>query len=84
VRYEVRLRRAAQQRLEELTEQHYEIVTVAVRTLEENPRAIVHKLADSGLWRIRVGLYRIICAIDDEAQSVTILALTHHQKPLRK
>ena len=33
----------------------------------------VKKLADSGLWRIRVRKCRIIYAIDDEAKIVTVV-----------
>jgi mRNA-degrading endonuclease RelE of RelBE toxin-antitoxin system len=32
----------------------------------------VKKLAGSDLWRIRVGRYRVVYAIDDEARLVTV------------
>jgi mRNA-degrading endonuclease RelE of RelBE toxin-antitoxin system len=32
----------------------------------------VKELADSGLWRIRLGRYRIVYAINDEAKTVII------------
>ena len=72
--YDIRLRRAAQKDLDALRARDYEAVARAVRHLAEDPRPPrVKKLADSGLWRIRVGQYRIGYAIDDKAQLVTIV-----------
>ena len=72
--YEVRLRRAAQKDLDALRGRDYEAIARAVWHLAEDTRPPrVRKLADSDLWRIRVGNYRIVYAIDDEAQLVTIV-----------
>jgi len=49
-------------------------VALSIDRLGNTPRPPrVKKLAESGLWRIRVGQYRIVYAIDDEAQLVTIV-----------
>ena len=83
--YEVRLRRAAQKELDALPEQDYEMVAKVICTLEENPRpARVKKLADSGLWRIRVGQYRIVYAVDDEAQLVTVVRVARRKEDTYK
>jgi mRNA interferase RelE/StbE len=37
----------------------------------------------AGLWRYRVGDYRLICHIDDEAQSVRVLRLAHRKEAHR-
>ena len=64
--YQVRLRRAAQKQLDRLTEHDYEIVAETISALEREPRPrSVKKLAESGLWRIRVGQYRVVYNIDD-------------------
>jgi mRNA-degrading endonuclease RelE of RelBE toxin-antitoxin system len=78
--YEIRLRRAAQKKLSNLPDKDYEIVSEVVNTLQEDPRPIVHKLADSGLWRIRAGRYRLVCAIDYDVQTVTILCLNQQKQ----
>ncbi len=78
--YEIRLRPAVKQVLDSLPRRDYRIVPNAVNTLHQDPRLIVHKLADSGLWRLRVGRYRLVVAIDNEAELVTILALTSSKK----
>jgi len=49
--------------------------------LEDNPRRPrVKKLADSGLWRIRVGQLRIVYAIDDKAQLVTMVRVARRKE----
>ncbi len=79
--YEVRLRRAAQKELDAVLEQDYERLAEAIGTLKENPRPRrVKKLADSALWRIRVGQYRIVYAVDDEARLVTIVRVARRKE----
>ena len=83
--YEVWLRRSAQKELDALPEQDYEQVAKVIGILEENPRPPrVKKLADSALWRIRIGQYRIVYAVDDEAQSVTIVRVARRQEDTYK
>ena len=83
--YEVWLRRSAQKELDALSEQDYEKVAKVIGILEENPRPPrVKKLADSVLWRIRVGQYRIVYAVDDEAQSVTIVRVARRKEDTYK
>ncbi len=72
--YQVRLRRTAQKELDKLAEKAYEIVGRAISALEQGPRPRgVKKLAESGLWRIRVGHYRVIYAIDDKESLVIVV-----------
>jgi len=74
VRYQARLRRTAQKQLDKLGEQDYEIIAEAISALEQEPRPSgVKKLAESGLWRIRVGQYRVIYRIDDEGHLVIVV-----------
>jgi mRNA-degrading endonuclease RelE of RelBE toxin-antitoxin system len=80
--YEIRLRLAAQNKLDNLADKYFKTVAAMVDNLIEDPRPTVHKLSDSGLWRIRVGLYRLVCAIDYDAQLVTILSVTQGKKDI--
>jgi len=74
VGYQVRLRRAVQKQLNKLAEHDYEIVAQAISALEQEPRPPrVKKLAESGLWRVRVGRYRVVYAIDDRESLVTVV-----------
>ena len=64
--YQVRLRRVAQKQLDKLAGKDYETIAEAISALEQEPRPLgVKKLAESGLWRIRIGSFRIIYSIDD-------------------
>ena len=72
--YQVRLRRAAQKQLDGLTGRDYQAVGDAISNLEHEPRPKrVKKLAESGLWRIRIGRYRVVYAIDDEKRLVIVV-----------
>ena len=83
--YEVRLRQAAQKELDGLTGQDYEAVAKAISALEQNPRPPkVKKLAESGLWRIRVGHYRIVYAIQDEEQLVIVVRVARRKEATYK
>jgi len=74
VSYQVRLRRAAQKQLDKLSGRDYQAVARAISALEQEPRPRkVKKLAESGLWRLRVGRYRVVYAINDEEQQVIVV-----------
>ncbi len=71
--YQVRLRRAVQRQLDKLAEHEYEIVAEAISALEQEPRPTgAKKLAESGLWRIRVRQYRVVYKIDDKERLVIV------------
>jgi mRNA-degrading endonuclease RelE of RelBE toxin-antitoxin system len=80
VAYEVTVRRAAKEALDRMPQRAFRMVSEAVRSLREDPTLLVHKLADSGLWRARIGRYRLICSLNNEARTVTILALTSRKE----
>ncbi len=72
--YQVRLRRAAREQLEQLTGRDYERIAQAISTLEQESRpSRVKKLVESGLWRIRVGQYRVVYSIDDRKNLVIVV-----------
>ena len=79
--YEIRLRRAAQKELESLSGRNYEAVAKAIESLETTPRPRgVKKLADSGLWRIKLGQYRVVYAIDDEARLIIVVRVARRKE----
>ncbi len=51
----------------------------------DNPRQFGKPLRGEkkGLWRYRVGDYRIICALHDETHTVEVLALGHRREIYR-
>lgn len=83
--YEVILRRVAQKGLDVISERDYRAVGKAISGLKVDPRpARVKKLGDSGLWRIRVGQYRVVYAIDNETRTVTVVRIARRQEDTYK
>lgn len=72
--YQLRLRRVAQRQLDAITGRDYQAVDRAISALAQEPRPPrVKKLAASGLWRIRVGRYRVVYHIDDKERLVIVV-----------
>ena len=83
--YKVELRRTAQKELDSLSGQDYKAITKIISSLEQEPRPPrVKKLAESGLWRIRIRQYRIVYAIDDEAQLITLVRIARRKEDTYK
>ena len=83
--YLVNLRRAAQKQLDNLATHDYEVVAKAISALEQEPRpSRVKKLAESGLWRMRVGQYRVVYNIDDEELQVIVVRVARRTEDTYK
>jgi len=79
--YEVKIRSAAQKDLDTLTGKEYQAVAEAISALEETPRPPkVKKLAESGLWRVRVKKYRVIYAINDTAKEIIVVRVARRSE----
>lgn len=79
--YHVELRRAAQKQLDALHGRAYVAVAKAISALEQSPRPPrVKKLAETELWRVRVQKCRIVYAIDDEAELVTVVRIARRSE----
>ena len=52
---------------------------------KDDPRNLGKAMAGdkAGLWRYRVGDYRLICHIDDEAESLRVLRIAHRKEAHR-
>ena len=83
--YQVRLRRAAQRQLDKLAKKDYEIIAEVISALEREPRPHgIKKLAESGLWRIRVGCYRVVYNINDEERLVIVVRVARRTEDTYK
>ena len=59
-------------------------VEARIQALADNPRPPgVERLRGSQLWRLRVGDYRVIFAIDDPQQVITIARVRHRRDVYR-
>ena len=74
VSYRISLVRAARKQLDRLSGRDYQAIASAISSLAHEPRPErVKKLAESGLWRIRVGRQRIVYTIDDESRMIIVV-----------
>jgi mRNA interferase RelE/StbE len=81
-RYSVALRSRASKEVRRLDRQTLARISKAVDALGDNPRppgCLKVKKAE-GLWRIRVGDWRIGYEINDEARTVTIITIGHRSE----
>ncbi len=82
--YTVVLARQAQRAIARLPSADAQRMYAATQALAQNPRpAGCVKLTGSPDWRIRVGSYRVIYAIDDAAAVVTVLKVGHRREVYR-
>lgn len=82
--YKIELRRRAQRALDRLPKADFQAVVEAMNDLAQTPRPRgIEKVKDTGLWRIRQGDYRIIYAIDDDRQLVTVVRVGHRREIYR-
>ncbi len=70
--------------LDELPDRDFERLDEKVKALAENPRPHgAKKLSDRESYRVRVGDYRIIYDIDDDAKLVTLRDISHRKDAYR-
>ncbi len=82
--YQVELRRQAQRALERLSGTDFQAVVQTIKELAQTPRPRgIEKVRSTGLWRVRQGDYRIIYAIDDSTQIVTIVRVGNRREIYR-
>jgi mRNA interferase RelE/StbE len=85
VSYRVEFRGAAERELRRIDRQTIPRLIEAIRSLAEEPRpAGTRKLAGSEqAYRIRVGDYRVVYTVDDEAKLVSIDRVRHRREAYR-
>ena len=83
--YEVYLERSAERDLRRLTPEAFHQVIAVIRALAEDPRPSgCRKLVGSASdWRVRVGSWRVIYEIDDEARVVRVMRVRHRREAYR-
>ena len=70
----MKIHRAAQRQILSLPREAQVEVARAIDCLEDTPKPVgCKKLRETGLWRIRVGRYRVVYMLDDEAKLITVV-----------
>ncbi len=80
--YALRIFAKAEKQLAKIAEPHQSRIIAKIRLLAGNPRPFGHlKLeGEEGLYRIRIGDYRVIYAIDDHSPAVIITKVAVRDK----
>ena len=83
--YQVLLRPGAERQRRKLDDKARHRINDALLSLEETPRplGVVKLRAAENEWRIRVGDYRVIYAIDEDRRLVVILRIKHRREAYR-
>ncbi len=84
MKYEVRIVLAAEKEMNKLATQVHTRVSRRILSLEDNPRPRgARKLSGREEYRLRVGDYRVIYIIDDQALTVTVFVVGHRREVYR-
>ena len=80
-RYALTFRPAALRALRKLDRQIAERIKAATEALQDDPRPPGAKMltGSHGLWRIRIGDYRVVYTVDDQRRSVRVAAAGHRR-----
>lgn len=82
--YQLLIRPSAEQDVRKLPRQVQVQVMLAIESLRTDPRPHgAKKMVSEFRWRLRVGNYRILYEIDDEAKAVTIDRVRHRRDVYR-
>ncbi len=83
--YHLSIPRRVNRCMERLSSEIYDRVDAAILALADNPRPSgCTRLKGREEWRVRVGDYRIVYAIDDDRRLVEILKVAHRRDVYRQ
>lgn len=85
-RYSVRFQRSAEKELSKLDGRLRARILRSVTALADDPRPldVKHLSGQHGLWRIRVGDYRIVYEIHDDELVILVVRVAHRSKVYRE
>jgi mRNA interferase RelE/StbE len=77
--YELQLERSAEKDLDRIPDDRLGPLVAGIRALAETPRppGAVKLVGSDSDWRVRVGRYRIIYEVDDDARIVRVYRVRH-------
>jgi mRNA interferase RelE/StbE len=84
MRYQIIIKRSAEKELNALPATLRSRIAARLLDLEDNPRpAGIKKLQGEESYRLRIGDYRVLLAIDDRKQQVIVYAIGHRREVYR-
>ena len=82
--YQIDLRRQAYKDLESIPADYARLISSHIDLLEQNPRPTDSKKLKGDVgFSLRVGAYRVLYDIDDNAKTVTIYRIKHRREAYR-
>ena len=82
--YKILFRGKAAKQVKKLPPDYFRLVAPQIEALAQIPRPPgIKKLTNDPGYRLRVGVYRILYDIDDEARTVTIYRVGHRREVYR-
>jgi len=83
--YSISFARSARKELERLSADVAERILTKIEALAKNsrPTGVVKLHGQKNLWRLRVGDYRVIYAIDDSAKTIDVSVIRHRREVYR-
>jgi mRNA interferase RelE/StbE len=83
--YRVEIDTKAAREIRALPRQNQQRLTSKIQSLADNPRppGCVKLSGGSNLWRIRVGVYRIVYQIQDDRLLITVVRVGHRRDVYR-
>lgn len=85
MRYRLRLKPSAEKEMRRLPAQILRRVHLRILRLGEDPRPRASRKLEGAedRYRLRVGDYRVLYAIDDDTETVTVYAIAHRREAYR-
>jgi mRNA interferase RelE/StbE len=85
LKYHIEFLSSAEREFLRLPKPERERVGASIQSLADNPRpqGCLKMSGYKNLWRIRVGVYRVIYAIDDQPMIVAITRVAHRRESYR-
>ena len=82
--YTVEIKRSAEKEMDRLPAKSHKNVSNRILALEDNPRPPGSiKLQGGDAYRLRIGDYRVLYTIDDEAKRVFVYSVAHRREAYR-
>lgn len=86
--WRIELDKDVQRSMQKMDKQVAKRITAKLKEIVqlENPRMMGKALSDNkaGLWRYRVGNYRIVCSIEDEILLILVVGVAHRSKVYKR
>jgi mRNA interferase RelE/StbE len=83
--YSISFARSARKELERFPGALADRILTKIETLAKNPRpaGVIKLQGQTNLWRMRVGDYRVVYSIEDDAVKIEILIIRHRRDVYR-